>query len=295
MIEPSDKFGIEIELIGLTRYQAAQVIARYFETRVVATRGHYDTHEVASNVGIWRTVTDGSLMGGIGTEVVSPPMFYRDMETLQAIVRLLKEAGAIINGSCGIHVHVNAQGMTAKAVKNMAKMVYAKEELMFKAFGTLSRRRNYARPMETDFVERLNGIRRPSLDSIKRRWYNTRTDAQATYHARSRYDHSRYHAFNLHALYYRGTIEFRYFNGSLHAGKIKSYIQFCLALRNKAMRANSASSNRRPYDERTAKYDMRTWLLALGMVGDEFKTARHHLLKRLPGDSAYRSGRPQSA
>ena len=30
----------------------------------------------------------------------------------------------------------------------------------------------------------------------------------------------------------------------------------------------------------------RCWLLRLGMIGDEFKTARYHLLKNLTGNAA---------
>ena len=39
------------------------------------------------------------------------------------------------------------------------------------------------------------------------------------------------------------------------------------------------------------KYAMRTWLLRLGFIGDEFKTAREILTKRLAGDTAFRNGR----
>ena len=40
---------------------------------------------------------------------------------------------------------------------------------------------------------------------------------------------------------------------------------------------------------------MRTWLLRLGFIGDEFKTAREVLTKKLAGDASFRSGiRPTS-
>jgi len=32
----------------------------------------------------------------------------------------------------------------------------------------------------------------------------------------------------------------------------------------------------------------------LNLIGDEFKTARKHLLAALPGDSAFKRGRPQA-
>lgn len=37
------------------------------------------------------------------------------------------------------------------------------------------------------------------------------------------------------------------------------------------------------------------WLLRLGFIGDEFATARRVLTYRLPGDTAWRNGRPTQA
>jgi hypothetical protein len=39
------------------------------------------------------------------------------------------------------------------------------------------------------------------------------------------------------------------------------------------------------------KFTFRTWLIRLGLNGDEFETARHHLLKNLTGDIAWRNNR----
>ena len=80
------------------------------------------------------------------------------------------------------------------------------------------------------------------------------------------------------------TIEFRAFNGTLHAGEIKAYIQLCLAISAQAMSTKAASSTRPVTDN--PKYTFRCWLLRLGFIGDEFSTAREHLLKKLPGNAA---------
>lgn len=37
------------------------------------------------------------------------------------------------------------------------------------------------------------------------------------------------------------------------------------------------------------KYTFRVWLLRLGLIGDEFKTARKHLLDHLEGNIAWKS------
>ena len=47
----------------------------------------------------------------------------------------------------------------------------------------------------------------------------------------------------------------------------------------------------KPQQNENPKYAMRTWLLRLGFIGDEFKTARELLTKRLSGDTAFRNGR----
>ena len=82
------------------------------------------------------------------------------------------------------------------------------------------------------------------------------------------------------------TIEFRAFNGTLHAGEIKSYIQLCLAISHQALTTKAASPTRPETDN--PKYTFRCWLLRLGFIGDEFETARLHLTKRLPGNAAWR-------
>ena len=82
------------------------------------------------------------------------------------------------------------------------------------------------------------------------------------------------------------TIEFRAFNGTLHAGEIKAYIQLCLAISAQALSTKAASSMRPVTDN--PKYTFRCWLLRLGFIGDEFSTAREHLLKKLPGNAAWR-------
>ncbi len=102
---------------------------------------------------------------------------------------------------------------------------------------------------------------------------------------------------NFHATFTKGTIEFRLFQfdepsdgkaNGLHAGQLKSYIQLCLALSQLAKDAKGASA--KPQQHENPKYAMRTWLLRLGFIGEEFKTAREFLTKRLSGDCSFRSG-----
>ena len=103
--------------------------------------------------------------------------------------------------------------------------------------------------------------------------------------------HNRYHGLNLNSLFFRGTLEFRYFNGTLHAGEVKAYVQLVLAIAAKALCSKAASSKRREFNPATAKYDFRVVLLHLGLIGEEFKTARLHLTKKLAGSAAWKGER----
>ena len=103
---------------------------------------------------------------------------------------------------------------------------------------------------------------------------------------------------NLHATFTKGTVEFRLFqfdapaNGKqngIHAGQLKSYIQLCLALSQMAKEVRTASP--KPQQNDNPKYAMRTWLLRLGFIGEEFETARDILTRNLTGDAAFRHGR----
>jgi hypothetical protein len=91
---------------------------------------------------------------------------------------------------------------------------------------------------------------------------------------------------NLHSVFQKGTIEFRAFQASLHAGEIKAYIQLAMAISHQALTASAASARRPETDN--PKYTFRCWLLRLGFIGDEFATARVHLLKNLAGNAAWR-------
>ena len=53
------------------------------------------------------------------------------------------------------------------------------------------------------------------------------------------------------------------------------------------------SASRKPAQEENPKFAFRTWLIRLGMNGDEFKAVRKVLLAKLPGNSSFRS--PQSS
>ena len=55
-------FGVEVEMTGITREQAAQALAEYFGTQPRHLHGSYDTWAVADEDGQdWKLMSDGSI------------------------------------------------------------------------------------------------------------------------------------------------------------------------------------------------------------------------------------------
>ena len=169
----------------------------------------------------------------------------------------------------------------------MINNIASKEDLLIRALNVHSGRLGqYCRKTNQRFLNELNEKKPETMTQLKAIWYNKNENLVEEF-SFGHYDLSRYTICNLHALFTKGTIEFRIFNSTLHAGEIKAAIQFCLALTHQALTTKKAIY--RPTVSNNEKYTFRCWLLRLNLIGDEFKTCRHHLLKNLEGNSAWRN------
>lgn len=278
-------------MTGITRATAAKEIAALLGTSATHVGGSYDTYTIPDREGRrWKVVSDSSISCESRSgrspsrlyevEVVSPICRYEDIETVQEIVRTLRKAGAKVNGSCGIHIHVDASAHTPQTLRNISNIMASKEDLLYKALQVRIDRQYYCQKADLRFLDEVNERRPKTMEALERLWYNG--ESRRNRH----YDSSRYHALNLHSVFSKGTVEFRMFNSTLHAGEVKSYIQLCLAISHQALVQKTASRSKTQSDNE--KYTFRTWLLRLGLIGPEFATARQHLLKNLEGNIAWK-------
>ena len=296
--------GVEVEMNNITRQKAAKVAADFFGTgrhENTADRNGYSTWSAWDTQGReWKFQKDVSIAGPDEQkcELVTPILTYGDIETLQELCRQLRHAGAKSDTSrgCGVHIHIGAQGHTSQSLRNLANIMASHESLIAEALkldrGRMSR---YCRTVDPRFLEQVNRRKPRSMAHLADIWY---TSNGASYGRSHHYNDSRYHMLNLHATFTKGTVEFRLFQfdeptaerrGGIHAGQLKSYIQLCLALSQMAKMVRTASP--KPQQNENPKYAMRTWLLRLGFIGDEFATARDFLTRNLTGDTAFRHGR----
>ncbi len=288
-------FGIEIEMTGLSRYDAAKALAKYYGTTENYVGGSYSAYEVKDQAGrTWKVMSDASIRpetrrgqtasNDYRVELVSPVCRYGDIETVQEIIRELRKAGMRVNESTGIHIHIGKDGHTARSLKNIVNIMAAKEDMLFKSLEVNpDRAMRWCKKVDATLLQKINKVSTPTESKVRNIWYNGEDGAYRHYHE------SRYHALNLHSVWQKGTIEFRCFNSTTHAGKVKAYIQLCLAISHQAKKQKSASAKKT--ESANEKYTFRTWLLRLGLIGDEFETARLHLLANLKGDIAWKDNR----
>ena len=296
--------GVEVEMNNITRERAARVAAELFGTgrsENTAFRNGYCTWSAFDESGReWKFQKDVSIAGidSEKCELVTPILQYSDIELLQELIRRLRRAGAKSDATrgCGVHIHIGAKGHTPQTLRNLANIMASHESLLAAALKLDSGRMNrYCKTVGPNFLEKLNKRKPKTMSDFADIWYGSQG---ADSYRENHYNSSRYHMLNYHATFTKGTVEFRLFqfdapsNGrqnGLHAGQLKSYIQLCLALSQMAKEVKTASP--KPQQNENPKYAMRTWLLRLGFIGEEFATARDILTRNLDGDTAFRHGR----
>ncbi|MBR0341626.1 MAG: amidoligase family protein [Oscillospiraceae bacterium] len=276
------KFGVEIEFTGISRDSAARTVARVLGTSKEYVGGALHTHEMLDRMlRKWKIVRDSSVYprNSKGTsfnpenykcELVTPVLNYdEDMPVLKEIIIALKKRGAVVNNSCGIHIHVDVS-FNAYQLRNLANIIASKERLLKKAVKTSFIREEYCEDSDMDFVKKINTKKKLEMFDIRRAWYN-----DCLGRILSHYDRSRYVTLNLHS-YFRGKgVEFRCFNSTLDVEVLKTYILLSLAICNQSAKQNRASYKPSTSNDRVA---LNNWMNQMGLNGEEFHRERTRLL-----------------
>ena len=301
-------FGCEVEMNNISRRDAAKLAAEYFGTDAWkdtnAVNGYSTWSAWDEQCREWKFSRDCSIAGPNEErcELVTPVLRYEDMELLQGLIRALRKAGAksCPSRGCGVHIHIGANGHTPQTLRNLANLMASHEKHIAKAIEIpMTRMNHYCRMVDRTFLERLNTEKPGTMEELADCWYEGNG---ARYGRTEHYNDSRYHMVNLHAFFNRyHTIEFRCFQfdepgmvdkdgnvrkGGLHAGQLKAMIQLCLAMSQMAKQSRTISA--KPQQTENEAYAFRCWMLRLGFIGEEFKTAREYFMRNFEGNAAWR-------
>lgn len=216
-------FGVEIEFLvpNSTNYiDVAQALSRASRLPVLAANR-------AMRSSSWKLTHDGSVSapGRLGLEAVSPVLTEDKMDQIDKICSALSTVGAVVNRSCGLHVHIGAGSMPLDAIKRLA-ILYAESELFIDQLLPPSRRgsnNNYCKSVRSHL--RLQNVLRAS---------NVAGVAQSIASG------DRYLKLNLTSFWRHGTVEFRQHSGTIDPDKIKNWVRFCQHLVATALRETAA-------------------------------------------------------
>lgn len=293
----AQRFGVEIEMTGLTRKKAAETVAEMLNSRVQGPDSTcYHTRTIRDSKGrTWKVMRDSSIdpvrndggsdyLDEYRVEFVTPPLNYEDIELLQAIVRKLKENGAKSHRSCGIHIHVDGANHTPESLRRLVNFMTSRQDLIYEALEIGDRENSWCHKLNKTLLDAMKKDKNLTKERAEEIWYSRANDGYSGGIDHQHYNTTRYHGVNLHAFFTKGTVEFRLFNSTLHAGKIKAYIQFCLAVSAWAITSQEKIVFRsmNGYTAEQKVTIMRNILTnRLGLYGDEFKTCRLHMITPL--------------
>jgi len=288
-------FGVEIEFLR-PREVSREDIANAIEAR---TNIHCLEEEYNHTTRTyWKLVNDSSVYTTISNwlghnEIVSPILYGADgLSQLKLVLDVLNDLDCKVNRNCGIHIHHDVTEKMIEGKKegqtflmNLIKFVAKYEHLIYKlvAPSRLDDRR-YSTPVRREYFNGMDklGVRqmvkmlKQDCDN-KYRYGNELGSGMGCPNVQ----YSRGCGLNLRNVWTRGSVEFRYHNGSLNFGKIANWIVITQAIVNTVEGIKSVQMNYVPNDVERGLWRLRK---ALGFVATETDTivncASSYMLKR---------------
>lgn len=196
--------GVEIECYNLNK---SAVLAALRAESVNAIETGYNHTDYTDT---YKLGYDGSISGSNGCEVVSP--ILRNLSSLKKVCKVINEAGAKVNKSCGLHIHFGAKDFTIAQWIRIIRNYAALEEII-DSFMPASRRGS-----NNGFCKSIVNAANYVSGAL------TMTDIQAAFRR------DRYHKVNVMAYNGHKTIEFRHHSGTTDFTKIEMWINFLRGL-----------------------------------------------------------------
>lgn len=241
------KYSLEIELTGITRKRAAELLAEKFETTAAYSfeGSRYNVTDPRGRE--WAVLPCPSVraekwqngrMAGANhlyqMKVCMPFLYENDFETVGDILHRLECAGAATNESTGMTVLLNMAGLESmeKFESNLGNICKSRGAVLQKAVG-----RHFERLADCSLLGE------------------------------------------------KGIVSLPLFPCSLDENAVRGYLQLSQCIADLA--AKSKRIQHKENDSPNEKFLLRTWLVRIGFVGDEYKYARKLLTKNLSGNSAW--------
>ena len=241
------KYGVEMDMTGITRKAVAEILAEQFDTKVVFCLSDNGYNVPDQNQRLWRILPSDSIKAEkyngekvVGAnymyqvKLLSPFLYENEFPMLEKALEQLELRGAIVNDSTKMNLLLDVSCIEnwEKYQTNLENLYESKGELFQKALDI-----PFSQVADTS-QGKENGI-----------------------------------------------ISFPYFKSTLNKKELLSDIQFAQIV--SSFVENNRTVSQKKSENQNDKFMMRTWLVRAGMVGEEYKFARKILTQNLEGNSAW--------
>lgn len=242
---PTRTFGVELEIVGLSQYEAVQVLRRAGISAVdeedynsngggscdcddCRANGDYNPDYESESPDItsdWVCKYDGSVYGhdNGSCEVITRILSGEEgLAELRKGCDALRAAGATVNETCGLHVHIGAQDLSSREIVSVVKR-YGRFERQIDSFMHFRRRGN-----ANNYCQPVVGYASEADSWLDRRIQRAGGEANVRPESVASWIDDRYHKVNVQSLRKYGTIEFRHHNGAIKADTVCNWVSFLL-------------------------------------------------------------------
>ncbi len=243
--------GVEVEFTGITRLDASLVVAQVTEgtwrtVSSITAAVPYDTYKIQAPEGSWSVVRDRSIVASrepypplygweeddYKVELVSPVLTLDTLPVLYAILDALREKGAVVNTSTGIHIHVDAPATPSELASWVGYFCDNQHDIVAQ-FGTYQNRlERYCMVYPEQLADAMRVFVNSDVAPIS---HHVVVDAYTkvirglhqSWDLEGGVENpERYYALNLASIAKRGTVEFRFFNATLDCGELGCMIDW---------------------------------------------------------------------
>ena len=210
------RFGVEVEMTGISRKKAADVLAEVFGAIAGEPDGTcYHTRIIKDQKNRkWKVMRDSSItpvrndnsnapMDEYRVEMVTPPLNYEDIELLQVVIRKLRENGAKSHRSCGIHIHVDGANHTAASLRRLVSFMTARQDLIYEALEIGDRENSWCHKLNKTLLNAMKKDKNLTNEKAEEIWYSSANDGYCGGIDHQHYNSTRYHGVNLHAFFHK--------------------------------------------------------------------------------------------
>ena len=238
------RFGIELEIVC---YSSPVELRDAMLDRGLATV--IDTITSSSYGDKWKITMDSSIgtdFSGenadgeaFGIEIVSPPLLLTTgLEKIKLLYEVLEDVGYSVEvGDCALHIHIEGLRQDMRGIHHpkhfilLTEFMFLLEKEIMLYQPKRRRKMRYCESLELEFVWDMSclgtlteGAKSGLLkqEDVRDLFYRTQYPETDT-----KYNGKRYRGLNLHSLWYRDTVEFRYFKTPTDMVETFAWLYLC--------------------------------------------------------------------